>query len=111
MDFLQKGDVIVYCYKVKVSMKDRNSEEQVRLRYILHNMNFVALGNDEFGTDSFENGMGFVTAICKNDWFLDNAKELVWYNGEDYDEIGQCYEEDVLTYYLKKRDENAKDFN
>lgn len=36
------------------------------------------------------------------DWFLENAKELKWFNGEDYEQFQDYAVEDSLDYYLNR---------
>lgn len=78
----------VYNYKIKVSLrKDCKDYEELnaKLSDILNSktLKLKYLGNNVYGTDDWSDGISVCQFLEKQDWFLDSAKELIWYNSDE----------------------------
>ena len=96
----------MYTYKVKASINhDANNFDAVnhKLISVIKNSGLTDIGNCEYGTDNFSKGMSVILYLGESDWFLKNAQELKWFNGEDYDQISDYNVEDSLSFFLAKR--------
>ena len=76
----------VYNYKIKASLrKDCKDYEELnaKLSDILNHSELVPLGNNEYGTDDWTEQSAIISILRKQNWFFDNAKELLDFNGDE----------------------------
>ncbi len=104
---------MIYNYKIKASIREDCPDYErlsAHLEKILGSSELVPLGNNEYGTNDWAESMSWCMVLSKADWFWNNAKELIWYNGDegesDDPDSGDFYnEEDVIeitTEFRKK---------
>ena len=52
--------------------------------------------------ESFECFWGWILCLSQQPWFMENITEWIWYNGEDYNNIGGYYEEELAMFFEKQ---------
>ena len=101
----------VYNYKIKASLREdcKDYEElNTKLSGILNCPELTQLDNNEYGCDDWAESTAICSVLAKQDWFLKNAKELIWFNGDEGDSDDPnskdyYFEEDWLEVALKHK--------
>lgn len=100
---------VFYKYKLRASLRE-DCEDYEKLSAELERMilecEFVPLGNHEYGTDALHYGKKIIVSLWEAGWFIDNAKEFVWFDSVASGSENTYDEDDMLTSALKFREED-----
>ena len=98
---------VFYKYKLRASLREDCEDYEKRsteLTEMILKCRLEPLGNNEYGTDALHYGKRIVELLWESDWFIENAKEFIWFDSVAGNEENTYDEDNMLEGALKYRE-------
>ena len=101
------GESVFYKYKLRASLREDCEDYERRssgLEEMILKCRLEPLGDHEYGTNALNYGQKIVDLLWGADWFIENAKEFVWFDSVASREEHTYDVDDMLASALKYRE-------